>query len=425
MRKKFYEKTINELAFFLLDDDFSKALKSFFSDMGTKNYSLGAKKNSVFVLVKKHLDEPFKKALLISVKPNYTPFYPNICLLPSSMEKLAPGHEALNADTLFTDYQKSVYILNSWVMASKNLQEWANDSTRLKILEILEYLAMYLKEFRPRKIHHRSNRTDNELVRTEAAHAKINQYCELCENETILFQKDMKDGLTAGEWNSSSQYCESHLKKASSDSSGANYNSHIKYKNDYQRELLSIHNPGTSVFYPEFKWFANYYPFMDQLRFRRTARMLVSSKLNFKIRSRNNMILRLLCEDDTEKSIAEKLGIHPKTVRRRINSIVSEVRSVLASSLLDLNPHELTKHSDDSLEWCILKKLKKQTIEVRSTNLEFLALTPRFNYQLLSNEMVKNFLLIDEPFFPKLPTLVDILDATRESLIQNPELSSY
>jgi hypothetical protein len=345
----FYEQLILEQAFFVDDKKLSDALVEFFLKSKKSNLNLISKKKSIFYLVETLLDKPFKKAFLVSNKLHANSAYTNVAVLPSSMRELPPSY-SFDENPFSTEFQKSLFILECWRKYLADIERSIEYSYQSSMFRILEFLAIYLIEFKPKSTDLTLGGMASETRSTTSSEKEMVQYCELCCRETLLFklhveQERAKINLTPHQLGPSSRFCSLHEPEV-----GHNwlYEKNQKHKKDVEIELHSLLNPGKSAFLPNFEWFIKYIPGLTPLEQKGIAIKLLHSKLNTpKKKEVRYDILKLLAQETPKSEIASITKLDIRSVDRNIEKIISEITKILKFPFLCSSGEQLLISSFD------------------------------------------------------------------------------
>lgn len=415
----FYEQAILDQAFFLLDEGFSKALSSFFSKAKGSNLSLGHEKKSIFFLVERCLDKHFKRVFLVDCYSSAHAVGEDFAILPSSMKDLPPGYSFGEDQFYSTKYQNSVFILGCWRSYLRALEKKMEYLQAPIIFRILEYLIIYLKEFTPKEVNLQLNNENSQTRPTRSSNKKIHQHCELCCRETLLFEKYIEqrklgNALNVNDWGLSSKFCEDHKPR---DGQNWVYLKSHRRKKEMIKESLSILNPGSSAFLPNFEWFSKYIKDLNNLEIRGIAIKLVHSKLNSNKKKKIRYdILKYLSQGISKNEISIKIGLSVRSINRQIERIISEITEILRYPFLDSQGKPLKLDVFDSspfrgqpLNGHLLTRRRQ---EIWNFNQEY-----KVHKNLNSFLHVKGQRIVKICYsFPVEPDLETILEATRESL---------
>lgn len=341
-----YEGKLSHIIDFRCDPVFAQAIEHFHEQASRSNYYLGTKRNSVFNLVKELLDPAFKNAYLLKdVAKDEELVIGNHVLLPSSIMNLPHGYEFDPKDENMSGYERSNFVIDKWLEHLEFLENLAEGPVETGMILTLRKLSIHLKQYKPREEYLPFNKDTDEMFRTQCANKKLTRYCVLCWRETERFQ-NYTDGLYIVEYRGSSKFCSEHLPFEGINMRSPYQQDH-RLKQDFDNELMSLINPGTSTFLPNFSWFSSYFPGLSEAERRKLAYRLVHSKLNSKSkRALRNKILTLLAKNEPRATICEKVGLTRSSLDRQIKTIVEEIRRVLSWPFLN---DDGTRYEEDPL----------------------------------------------------------------------------
>ncbi|MFQ3246625.1 MAG: hypothetical protein ACI9SP_003278 [Arenicella sp.] len=309
---------------------FAKAIEKFYYKAENYNFHLGKKENSIFVLVKKYLDRPFKRSYL---RKNFSHF-PTNGFLPSFMATLPPsGSLSMAEETLF-GYERAKSILDKWDLELEFFERTAEESWNIGGILTLRNLINYISKFKPEEQSLPFKKNSSEKTRTKAINKKRNGYCELCWRKSKLAET-MDLGIFATEWHPSARFCGEHTPR---NGENTRYRVDHKLKETMKNELASMLSPSKSTFLPNFTWFANYFPGLSENERRKIAYDLVHSKLNSKkSKSLRKEILIRLSKGQSTKVISEELepNVSVSSVNRHKKTIIEAIQEVLKFPFLN------------------------------------------------------------------------------------------
>jgi hypothetical protein len=359
------------------DAKFANAIKSFCALAESSELYVGVRKKSIFKVIETSLDDAFQKHYSSSTSTSriLENFFKSF--RPSLMKDPAPFSSFKHRERK-NDYDIAISVLDGWVDYFTHLTLLCDDDSQSAAIHTLRNLNFYLRQFKPRTKKLPFDETRKFTKRVQADRTKIEKFCKLCWRETARYQ-DMQKALTtvnqgnyskyddlsveeensyntaysfAVNWDSSPILCTKHQFKTRDDSpskinvNNAAYTKANRRKEDFQRELYSALNPGSSEFLPNSDWFVNFFPGLSEMEHRHIVYKLVHSELNSKtLKIKRRDILEGLARRDTKETIAEKVGITVNAINKQIVTIRNTIRWILQDVHLDKNGDPLRENS--------------------------------------------------------------------------------